>query len=89
MDEIIRSFNTIDYGQSQKENYLSAYEEELEQLEKEHKVRALTDSHFGKLQPHKTELFRHVAIVKVLFADLQPRLDKLSKDGFIRRRRKF
>jgi hypothetical protein len=80
MDEIIRSFNTIDYGQSQKERALSAYEEELGRLETDHKIRALTDSDFVNLQPHKAELFKHVATVKKLFADLQPRLDKLAKD---------
>jgi hypothetical protein len=80
MDEIIRSFNTIDYGQSQKDRALAAYEEELEQLETDHNVRALTAGDFGKLQPHKTDLFKHVGIVKGLFADLQPRLDKLQKD---------
>lgn len=80
MDEIIRSFNTIDYGQTQKESALSSYENELTQLEAEHKVRVLTDSDFAKLQPHKTELFKHVAAVRALFAELQPRLDKLSKD---------
>lgn len=79
IDDIIRAFNLLDYGQSQKEKCLSAIQDELNRLETEQK-RRLTEDDFATLNSSKREFFAHVSAVERLYANLQPRLDKLAKE---------
>jgi hypothetical protein len=80
MDDIIRSFNMLDYGQSQKEKYVSLIQDVIQRLKLEKEKRTLTESDFGTVPTHKREFFVHFDAVKRLFDQLQPRLDNLAKD---------
>jgi len=80
MDDIIRSFNMLDYGQSQKEKYVSLIQDEIKLLKVEKEKRTLTDNDFGRVTTHKREFFVHFDAVKRLFDQLEPRLDKLAKE---------
>lgn len=80
MDDIIRSFNMLDYGQSQKEKYISLIQDEIQRLKPEKEKRTLTESDFGTVSTHKREFFVHFDSVKRLFDQLQPRLEKLAKE---------
>jgi hypothetical protein len=80
MDDIIRSFNMLDYGQSQKEKFVSLIQDEIKRLKVEIENRTLTENDFGGVTTHKREFFVHFDAVKRLFDQLQPRLDKLAKE---------
>lgn len=80
MDDIIRSFNMLDYGQSLKEKWLSEVQNELDRLEITQQGRRLTDNDFSAVNSHKHEFSTHFGAVGRLFKDLQPRLDKIAKD---------
>lgn len=80
MDEVISSFNMLDYGESQKDKYLSLIKEEIKLLTVEGEKRKLTENDFSKVVPLRREFFVHFDAVNRLFDQLQPRLDKLAKE---------
>jgi len=80
IDDIIRAFNQLDYGQAQKEKWLSAIQDELNHLEREQKERRLTKDDFATVNLNKREFFAHFGAVEHLYKNLQPRLDKIGKE---------
>lgn len=80
MNTIISVFNILDYGQSQKEKCLAAIREQLNDLEEQQQMRSLTNEDFNSINSHRLEFFRHFSAVERVFEQLQPQLDKTTKD---------
>ncbi len=78
MDEIIRTFNTLDFHQSQKAECLSAIQEELKRLEVQQGHRKLIEKDFDSLYAHKRQFFVHFEEVNRTFEDLNPRLNNIG-----------
>jgi hypothetical protein len=80
MDDIISSFNMLDYGLAQKEKCVAAVNEEIQRLETQLDNGGLNENDFTILDSHKREFFQHFDAIDRLYADLQRRLIKLAKD---------
>ena len=80
IEDIIRAFNTLDYGQTQQEKSLSAIQDELTRLDKEQQSRRLIENDLATVNSHKVEFFAHLGAVTRLYTALQPRIDKLAKE---------
>jgi hypothetical protein len=76
MDEIVRCFNTLDFHQAKKGEFLLAILEEIMKLEKKRK---LVEADFTDLYALKSQFFAHNEEILKIYDYLNPRLLDLSE----------
>ncbi len=78
MEDINRTYDMLEYGQSKKKTALMKIDLELDRLEKVQTQEKITEDHLADLYSQKKEFLGHFEAINLLVAGLNPKLQKIA-----------